>query len=192
MVIDRSFYHRNSILVARELLGMLFVHNSAEGLTSGIIVETEAYHQNDPASHTFAGKSQRNAVMFGPAGHAYIYFIYGMYYCFNISTGEEGVGEGVLIRALQPVEGVDLMKVRRRKDALIDQCNGPAKLVMAMGITPLMNGADLTDSTIFVESGDRNSLHEDTIVVTTRVGIVKAAEEPLRFYLKDNPYISKK
>jgi DNA-3-methyladenine glycosylase len=190
MSLKRSFYHKNSIIVAKDLLGKKLVHRSSAGACSGIIVETEAYFQEDPASHTYGGKNARNAVMFGEAGHAYIYFIYGKYYCFNISTGEEGSGEGVLIRALQPTEGIELMKTRRGVDTEIQLCNGPAKLVTAMGITPLMKGIDLTGGTLFVE--EFLTMSELEIVTTTRVGIVKAADELLRFYIKNNSYISKK
>lgn len=152
--------------------------------------------------------------MFGPPGHAYIYFIYGMYYCFNVVTAPEGTGEAVLVRALEPVSGLDLMVKRRgpakgadapkRADAarpfprdLLHLCSGPAKLVLALGVSPAQNGADLRNPPLFLASHparDRSLPRpkEADIVTTTRIGIVKAADLPLRFYLRGNPFISRK
>jgi DNA-3-methyladenine glycosylase len=132
---------RNSLLLddslksAKSLLGYKLVHQTSDGLTSGIIVETEAYHQDDPASHTYRGQTARNAVMFGPPGYAYIYFTYGMHYCFNVVTGPKGSGQAVLIRALEPTDGIELMRRRRGMNAELQLTNGPAKLVQAMAIS---------------------------------------------------------
>lgn len=184
-----SFFGRDTVTVARELLGCRLVHRSPEGLSVGRIVETEAYLQGDPACHASRGMTKRNRPMFGPPGHAYIYFIYGMYYCFNVVTEKEGVGEAVLIRALQPLEGVPLMKKRRGKDKLTDLCSGPAKLVQAMGIKKEYNSMALTGPKLFVAPRD---IPEPNIITTTRIGIKEGADLPLRFYIAGNKYVSRK
>jgi DNA-3-methyladenine glycosylase len=176
--------------VARELLGKILVHNSADGLTAGMIVETEAYVQGDPACHAYRGVTPRNRAMFGPPGRAYIYFTYGMHYCFNVVTASEGVGEAVLIRALEPLEGMDLMRRRRRRPRLQELCSGPARLVQAMGIDPGMYGHDLTREPLVVVRGD--DIPEEGVVVTTRVGIREAAHLPLRFFARGNMFVSQK
>ncbi|MDD4169794.1 MAG: DNA-3-methyladenine glycosylase [Desulfotomaculaceae bacterium] len=184
----RSFYAGSTIDVAKELLGSYLIHISPEGTAAGRIVETEAYIQNDPACHAFRGMTPRNRVMFGPPGHAYVYFIYGMYYCFNVVTAPEGVGEAVLIRALEPVAGVSLMRARRGREKLPELCGGPAKLVQALGITKEHNGAVLTAAPLMICRGEKI----EDIVTTTRIGIREESPLPLRFYLKDSPFISKK
>lgn len=188
-ILKRPFYARDTVTVARELLGQILVNLSPEGMTAGRIVETEAYVQGDPACHASRGMTPRNRVMFGPPGHAYVYFIYGMYYCFNAVSAPEGVGEAVLVRALEPLAGLDLMRVRRKRERLKDLCSGPARLVQAMGVTRQHNGADLTGSPLFISRG--KALRE-AVVSTTRVGIREGAELSLRFYLEGNPYISRK
>lgn len=187
-VVPRSFYAGSTIAVAKELLGSYLVHIAPEGTAAGRIVETEAYIQGDPACHAFRGMTPRNRVMFGPPGYAYVYFIYGMYYCFNVVTAREGIGEAVLIRALEPVTGVPLMRLRRRRERLAELCGGPAKLVQALGIGKEHNGSDLTKAPLLICRGKRAG----EIVTTTRVGIREESALPLRFYLKDSPYISKK
>lgn len=169
---------------------MTFIHKSPEGITSGRIVETEAYLRDDPACHAARGETSRNRAMFGPAGNAYIYFIYGMYYCFNVVTAQKGCGEAVLIRALEPLEGIDLMKKRRKISDIHKLCNGPAKLVIAMGIHPSQNGVCLIGGELTI----RQTLHKkaEPIRSTTRIGIRKGANLPLRFYLEGNTFISKK
>lgn len=189
LVLPRSFYGRDTVLVAKELLGCYLVHASATGLTAGRIVETEAYLQGDPACHAARGMTPRNRVMFGPPGHAYVYFIYGMYYCFNVVTEREGVGEAVLIRALEPVAGIPLMQDRRKREKLTELCSGPARLVQAMGISRAHNGCDLTKGPLFICRGEVKPLR---VVTTTRIGIKEGAELPLRFYVHGNNNISKK
>jgi DNA-3-methyladenine glycosylase len=192
-ILPQTFYRRTTPMVARELLGCYLAHLEGDGQTIGRIVETEAYLWNDPASHSFGGETSRNRVMFGPAGHAYIYFIYGMHYCFNIVTGGQP-GEAVLIRALEPVEGVARMAERRGMSKLHQLCNGPAKLVQALGITSAMNGAPVFEGVLQLWTADSlPGYSEDVEVVqTTRIGIQKAKDLPLRFYVKDSPFISRR
>lgn len=184
-----EFYARDTTRVARELLGKLLVHNSKEGTTIGKIVETEAYLQGDPACHASRGMTPRNSVMFGQPGRAYVYFTYGMHYCFNAVTASEGVGEAVLIRALEPLLGLDLMRVRRGKERLHDLCSGPAKLVQAFDITREHNRADLTMGDLWLAESVEEPVD---IVTTTRIGIKEGADLPLRFYIRGNKFISKK
>ncbi len=197
MVLPRSFYEQETVVVAQQLLGKYLVHNSPEGVSAGRIVETEAYlGTNDPASHAYRGETTRTKAMFGPPGHAYIYFTYGMHYCFNVVTAPSGKGEAVLIRALEPVEGIGLMQTRRGVDAFPNLTNGPAKLVSALGISPGLYGSDLTEGPLTIRDAYENYpirvLEASEIVVTPRVGIKVAQELPLRFYIKDNPFVSKK
>ncbi|MFZ5642342.1 MAG: DNA-3-methyladenine glycosylase [Bacillota bacterium] len=189
-VLQREFYGRNTEQVARELLGKIIVNNSPEGLTAGLIVETEAYMQGDPACHAHRGLTPRNRAMFGPPGHAYVYFTYGMHYCFNVVTAEEGVGDAVLIRALEPLEGLDIMKKRRGREKPSDLCSGPGKLVQAMGIVPDMYGHDLTMEPLFIMAG--SDVPEEDVVAATRVGISVGSDLPLRYYMRNNRHVSKK
>lgn len=177
----------DSLAAAKDLLGWKLVYESPEGRTAGYIVETEAYSQEDPASHAFGGKRVANAALFEPAGTVYVYFTYGMHYCFNIATGVKDHGEGVLIRALQPTDGLDLMKMRRNTYDEKNLCNGPAKLVQAMGITKLHGGTRLNEGVIRLQPG----IAPELVVQTTRIGISKAVDQPWRFYIADNPFVSR-
>ncbi|MFZ5647207.1 MAG: DNA-3-methyladenine glycosylase [Bacillota bacterium] len=189
-ILPESFYSRDTAQVARDLLGKVLVHQSPEGLAAGRIVETESYMQGDPACHAYRGITPRNRAMFGPPGRVYIYFTYGMHYCFNVVTAAAGVGEAVLIRALEPLAGIDIMRARRGRENIRELCSGPARLVKAMGINPGMYGHDLTrEPLVLVEGTD---IPEEDVVVTTRVGITSGAELPLRFYIKGNRNVSKK
>ena len=182
-----TFFQTDTLSVAQKLLGCFLQTSSKEGLTSGKIIETEAYLFDDPASKTFKGKNKRNSPLFGPPGYTYVYLTYGKILYLNITSGEEGKGEGVLIRALEPTQGVELMKRRRRKEQIKDLCSGPGKLTQALGLT-------LEDSNIKIGKGRvRITLNENSLEInkTKRIGISKAKDELLRFYIKGNKFISK-
>lgn len=178
----------DTLKTAKDLLGCTLVFESPEGVTSGVIVETEAYLADDPACHASRGMTAANKDMFGSAATSYVYFTYGMHYCLNIVTAKEGVGEAVLIRAVKPVKGVDLMKKRRKKAALKDLCSGPAKLTQAFAITTDHSGLVLNEGALSIIEGEV----DDEIVSTTRVGISRGVDLLYRFYLKDSEFISKK
>lgn len=197
VVAGKSFYSGGTVQVAKRLLGSYLVHNSPDGTTVGRIVETEAYlYRGDPACHASRGKTKRNAVMFGPAGYSYVYFVYGMYYCFNVVTGMEGEGEAVLVRALEPVEGVELMKCRRGTEDLFNLASGPAKLVLASGIKREHNGENLMTGALTIHSrqnrfGRYCRTRRESIVETTRIGISAGKRLKLRFYLEGNRFVSR-
>lgn len=176
-------------VVAPLLLGSILERTLDGKVVRVRIVEVEAYHQTDAASHSFKGKTQRTEVMFGPAGYLYVYFTYGMHYCCNIVVGKEGDGTAVLIRAVEPIEGWEALEARRHTDGH-SLTNGPAKLCQALGITRELNGHDLHDEPLKLYLKPRLPFQE--IVTTTRVGISKDKARLWRFYIKDNPYVSKK
>jgi DNA-3-methyladenine glycosylase len=182
--ITKSFFKKSTLEIARALLGCYLVNKTKEGELIGKIVETEAYLANDPASHSFNGKTKRNSAMFGSPGKAYVYFTYGMYHCFNVVTAKEGIGEAVLIRALEPIKGIELMKKRRNQDNINELCNGPAKLVQAMGITKKHNGISLLEGSLRLCKGDK--IAKNNIAKSKRIGISKGTNLSYRFYLKDN------
>lgn len=196
MILPSSFYERDTMTVAKDLLGCLLVHRE-ERATMGWIVEVEAYLRDDPAAHSYRGETPRNRAMFGPAGHAYVYRIYGLHTCFNVVTGPEGTGEAVLVRALEPADGIDLMQARRGTDDPLALASGPGKLTQALGITMDLDGTSLSRGPLEVwppESlPDRRAEGADgEIVQTIRVGITKAADLPLRFYIKGSRYVSRR
>jgi len=190
-VLKRSFYARNSVKVAKNLLGKILVRELPEGRLSGKIVEVEAYGgSDDPASHAYRGKTSRNEVMFGKPGLAYIYFTYGMHYCLNVKTEREGIPGAVLIRALEPLEGIEIMKRNRSIEKLSELTNGPAKLTKAMKITKELNGWDLTKGKkLFICKPKVKEKFE--IATTYRIGIKVGTEKPWRFYIKRNPFVSR-
>lgn len=196
--VPAAFFSAGTVAVARALLGKILVSESPEGRTAGRIVETEAYLCDDAACHASRGQTQRNRAMFGPPGRSYTYLIYGMYRCFNVVTAPKGVGEAVLIRALEPLEGLDLMALRRGVGEPKALCSGPGKLVIALGIADLPDGSDLRKGPlIVVEPGKgkapgRGAAEVELIRVTTRIGISKDAHLPLRFYLEGSPWVSRK
>lgn len=202
--INKEFYKDLDVLaLSKILLGKLLVHNSSDGLSLGRIVETEAYLDLDPAAHSYVGKTNRNKSLFEGGGISYVYFIYGNYYCFNVVADPKDKGEAVLIRALEPIQGLDLMKSRimkfneARKHIKYKElnefnlCNGPGKLCLAMGIDKSLDGVKLWNNNLYI-ANDNYSFRENEIHTTTRIGITKAADRPYRFYIKGSKFISRK
>ena len=191
-VLPSSFYTCDTLTVARELLAKRLVRRIEESELVGRIVEVEAYGgADDPASHAYRGMTPRNQVMFGKGGFAYVYFTYGKHYCLNVTTEKEGVPGAVLIRALQPVSGIEMMRRNRRRKRLRYLTNGPGKLTEAMGITKRQNGLDLTKGgELFIREPQVEEDFEE--VSTGRVGIRVGVEKPWRFYIKSNSFISRK
>jgi DNA-3-methyladenine glycosylase len=185
-----DFLSGDTVLAAKRLLGCHLVRTLETGeRIVARIVETEAYTQTDAASHSFKGKTPRTDVMFGPAGHAYVYFTYGMHYCFNVTTGAEGEGAAVLIRAVEIIEGEEYAKANRPVEG-VNLTNGPAKLCQALAITKAFNGYNL--SQVPLELRSMPEIDYTQVVQTTRIGIRNAVDNPWRFYLKDSPWVSKK
>lgn len=187
---DRDFFKVPAAELAPQLLGKILVHRTDDGVTSGMIVETEAYEGgHDLASHAARGETPRSKIMFGESGVSYVYFTYGMHYCFNVVCDKAGTPGAVLIRALQPIDGIDLMKKRRQKHELTDLCSGPAKLCEAMGISLHENGENLFGKKLYFEIGE--NIARKKIASGPRIGIRKSIELPWRFWLKDNPHVSR-
>lgn len=186
-VLSRDFYARPAIEVARDCLGKILVH----GKTAGRIVETEAYlGVNDRAAHAWRGMTDRTRVIFGPPGHAYVYFIYGMYECLNFVAEPEGQAGCVLIRAVEPIAGIEAMRRRRPSAKRVeDLASGPGKLTLALGITRKQNGVDLTTSALQVR-GLRDEPPVE-IATTPRIGITHCADWPLRFLIAGNRFVSR-
>lgn len=194
--LPRSFYEPSARFVATELLGHWLIRRTPEGACGGPIVETEAYLQGDPACHAAPGLTPRNRVMFGPPGHAYVYFIYGAHYCVNAVCQPAGSAEAVLIRAVEPAFGEDLLKKRRPMVSRQALTNGPAKLCEAMEIDRGLDGADLCDpqSPILIAlNPERTSFRKQRgpMVTGTRIGITKGADLPLRFLLATSLFVSR-
>ncbi|MBO0948936.1 DNA-3-methyladenine glycosylase [Fibrella forsythiae] len=205
-----DFYEQHDTLTLSQLLlGCELVHESPEGTTAGIIVETEGYITGDPACHAYRRPTPRNAAMFGSAGTLYVYQIYNHYNCINVVTGPEGIGEAVLIRALQPTEGIELMAIRRNEafktgferyrnntidpgtsEGFRNLCNGPGKLVISLGISRTeQNFSSLVTGSVFIRPP---VLKDFEMVTTTRIGITQGVDLPYRYYVKGNRYVSKK
>jgi DNA-3-methyladenine glycosylase len=175
---------------AKRLLGCI-LEREIDGQTTRVrIVETESYDQTDAASHSYNGRTPRTDVMFGPAGHLYVYFTYGMHYCCNIVIGEEGYGAAVLIRAVEPLEGEAILEKRRGSKTGVELTNGPAKLCQALAIDRRLNGHDLSESPLRLVL--QKPMASTEVVAATRVGISKAKDALWRFYIADNAYVSKK
>jgi DNA-3-methyladenine glycosylase len=190
-VLPRSFYDRETEVVARELLGTVLECETADGTASGVIVETEAYlGEHDLACHAAAGRTARTECLYGPPGISYVYFIYGMYWCFNAVTRAEGLPSAVLVRALEPLRGVQLMRTRRpRIKSDIDLTNGPGKLCQALGITGAMSAKALQRKPLVIREGQH--VPDAGVQVTARIGITKSADWPLRWTVRGNKYVSK-
>lgn len=186
--LPRSFYDRSTELVARELIGKVLVKQSAGGRASGRIVETEAYTgSTDPASHAYRRPTARNRVMFGPAGFLYVYLSYGMHVCCNVVTESDGIAGAVLIRALEPIDGIELMLTRRGPRPVRDLCNGPGKLCRALDIDLGDYGADLEQSPVRLED---DGFVPQQLAVSGRIGITVGTDLPLRFFLPGNAFVS--
>ena len=176
-------FSSTSEIVAQQLIGSRFLYRGI----GGIIVETEAYDQADPASHSFCGPTDRNAVMFGPPGFIYVYRSYGIHWCFNFVCREENHGSAVLIRAIEPVEGIDIMRERRRLSDIRLLCSGPGRVSQALGITREENGLSLQSESCFLKPRTKSV----DIIAGPRIGITKATETHWRFGLAGSPYLSR-
>jgi len=184
MLVRQKFFNQPTPDLAKALLGKYLVFGNLQGK----IVETEAYlYRDDPGCHASKGPTPRNAPMFGPAGRTYVYLIYGMYYCLNIVSGKTGEGEAVLIRALEPVQGIDLMKKRRKTDKIENLCSGPGKLTQAFGITKDHNNLCLLTGKLQIH----NSREKPEIKSSTRIGLSIGKELELRFFIAGNRFVSK-
>jgi len=192
MILNRSFYQQNTVTVAKNLLGKIVVRKTQNVVFTGIIVETEAYcFNNDPASHAYRGKTKRNAPMFGIVGFTYIYFIYGNYFCFNIvAKPTMAVAGAVLIRALEPIEGIEEMHHNRRNTCAKNLTNGPGKLTQALQITTTDNFIDVTkNGPLYIID---NNVQIGDIVTTSRIGITVGRDKQWRFCLRSNNWLSRK
>lgn len=183
---DPTFYDQPTEQIAQALLGCYLAHDTIEGVAAGMIIETEAYLSTDPASHSFRGPTIRNANMFGPHGHAYVYLSYGLHWCLNIVTAPVGVGEAVLIRALAPTRGIALMQSRRGAVPPHQLSSGPGKLTTALGITGTLDGVNLTTGPLklYPPSDSDLSPTKRIVVATPRIGITRGSDLLLRYVLK--------
>jgi len=193
--LPRSFYLQPTVTVAKELLGKYIIRKIGKQTLAAKIVEVEAYlGENDPASHAYRGKTKRNDVMFWKGGHLYVYFTYGMHFCCNIVTEEEKKGRAVLIRAVEPIDGIKAMMKNREMETtdnkIFNLSNGPAKFCQALNIKREQNGTDLLGKDIYITQGENVS--NSKIISATRIGINNGTEKKWRFYIKGNPFVSKK
>ena len=190
---SREFYLTDAVSLARRLLGKILVHETNKGITSGIIVETEAYKgPDDKAAHTYNNKrTARTEIFFREGGFAYVYLVYGMYHCFNVTANFSEKPECVLVRALEPLEGIELMKMRRRTKKLTNLCSGPGKLCDALGITKELYGADLCGNELYILDNDYPDMK---IISSPRIGIDYAEEYKdvcWRYCIEGNIFISR-
>lgn len=188
-MLNKTFYSKPTLKLAKSLLGKNLVRKTGKKTYIGRIVETEAYLKNDPASHAFKVKSLRNNAMFLEAGSSYVYLIYGMYNCFNVVSNVKGVAEAVLIRAVEPVEGISFMKKNRGQEMIFNLCNGPGKLCQAMEIDRSLNEKSLISDEFYITEGKKENFKT---IITTRIGISEGKDLQYRFYIKGNKFISKK
>lgn len=192
-ILPRNYYRRSTVEVAKDLLGKIIVRSVHGKLISGMIVESEAYRStDDPASHSYRGKTERNSVMFGEVGHAYVYFTYGNHYCLNIVAKEAEVRAGaVLIRAIEPIEGIEHMQNFRQSKDLYALTSGPGKLTEALDITKKQNGVDVTrrGELYLINGKDMDSSY---VIATSRIGIRVALEKQWRFLVLDSKFLSRK
>jgi len=184
-VLRPAFYDRDPRQVAVDLLGCILVHETPEGVASGIIVETEAYRPEDPACHAYKGPTMRNRNIFGRPGIAYVYLTYGVHKLLNAVCEGEGVGSAVLVRALRPLEGLETMRERRKRD--INLCNGPGRLTQALNIELTLDGKELTEPPLYIKRGNAP---EGEIIATTRIGISRGTELPWRYLVRGETDVS--
>jgi DNA-3-methyladenine glycosylase len=195
--LKKSFYRRELLDVARSLLGKILVKASGDKILAGKIVEVEAYHgDSDEAAHSYGGITKRNEIMFEAGGYLYVYFTYGAHHCCNVVTGKKGQGTAVLIRAVEPVEGIDSMirnrfgrKLKNDKE-IFNLTSGPGKVCQAFSIDRTHSGTDLTGNKIFILNGEK--IKSKDIGVSKRIGITRSVDLPWRFFIKNNPYLSRK
>ena len=188
--LDFDFLNAPAYEVAPQLLGLILCRRIGNKQLLARIVETEAYTQSDAASHSYKGFTKRNSIMFGPSGYLYVYFTYGMHYCCNIVVGHPGDGSAVLIRAVEPLSGIDEMETNRSSHSGVNLTNGPAKLCQALKIDIGLNGHNLRNSPFRLTPG--NLVSNEEIFQTTRIGINSSKNTLWRFYINNNPYVSKK
>jgi DNA-3-methyladenine glycosylase len=178
--LPRSFYARDPVELARDLLGRILFYRTEQGLLAGRIVETEAYTgSSDPASHAYRGQTARNSVMFGPAGHAYVYFSYGMHYCLNVTAERRRKPGAVLLRALEPLAGIELIRARGDRGPEVRLLSGPGKIGRAFGLSLADNGRDLTRGPLGIAAG--TPVADSQVATSRRIGISRAVELPYRF-----------
>ncbi|HSW56612.1 MAG TPA: DNA-3-methyladenine glycosylase [Ignavibacteriaceae bacterium] len=195
--LKKSFYRREVLVVAQELLGKILVKSHGKEIITGKIVEVEAYHgDTDEAAHSYGGVTKRNEIMFEAGGYLYVYFTYGAHHCCNVVTGKKGQGTAVLIRAVEPVEGIDSMirnrfgrKLKNDKE-IFNLTSGPGKVCQAFSIDRTHSGTDLTGNKIFILDGEK--IKSKDIGISKRIGITRSVDLPWRFFIKDNPYLSRK
>ena len=193
MVLNSKFYHQSTLKIARDLLGCFLATNIDGQITIGRIVDTEAYPLKDPASHAYAGKTVRNAAMFGLPGYTYVYQIYERYFCFNVVTGQKNDGQAVLIRAVEPVAGLEIMQQRRGQTHPAGLTNGPSKLTQALGIHKSHSNQSLLTGSVRILAPDSfGQPRKFKISSRPRIGISKATQKPYRFCILGNKFVSKK
>lgn len=195
--LKKSFYRRDVLVVARSLLGKVLVRVDGKEILAGKIIEVEAYHgDTDKAAHSYKGITARNKIMFEEGGYLYVYFTYGAHHCCNVVTGKKGEGAAVLIRALEPIIGIKRMTKNRfvrelkNEKEIFNLTSGPGKVCKAFGISKAHSGIDLTGEKIFITNGIK--LKKKDIGVSKRIGITKSIDLPWRFFVIDNPYLSRK
>ena len=187
--LPREFYLQNSLKTARQLIGKVLARKISRRIYAGIIVETEAYlGSKDPASHAYNGKTKRNEFMFEEGGRVYVYFTYGNHYCINAVTGKKGIAGAVLIRAVEPVAGIEFMKINRSTENLYNLASGPGKLTQAMEITSELNGRDFTGNEIFIAVPAEKLKYK--INSSKRIGITKNPDKLYRYYAAGNQFVS--
>jgi DNA-3-methyladenine glycosylase len=187
--LKRAFFSRDPVIVARDLLGRILFYRTPDGLLAGRIVETEAYTgEADPASHAFRGRTARNAVMFGTAGHAYVYFSYGVHHCLNVTADVPGVAGAVLLRALEPLAGMQVMRRRGDHGPEVRLLSGPGKIGRGFGLTLKDNGRDFTRGPLGLAAG--TPVADGQVAITRRIGISRAVDLPYRFTARGSRSVS--